>query len=120
PGRHHPHAGRGEPALERDLVVELERPDLHRARDPHAEVERERLLEPAVRDPGVVRPALSGRRGDAQRAGIERGHRALDRAARLKPPPAAPRNDPGVATRPTRISRRTKATSSPPGAFIQI
>ena len=82
-------------AFERNLVVELERPGFDRLGDAQPEVERDGLLDPAVRD-----PAISGLLGDAQFARIQRGQRALDRAARgtvFDRPRAAVRRGDGVA-----------------------
>ena len=79
-GRHHADAGGGQVALDRNLVVELERADLVRGRDAHPEVERDRLLDPSVRHPlaSALRFRLCALFGDAQSALIELRDRALD------------------------------------------
>jgi hypothetical protein len=56
--------------------------------------------------------SISSRRAMASRHSVTAG----TRAQRTYPAPASPRYDPGRATIPIRMSRSTKATSSPPGA----
>src|SRR5262249_52654986 len=75
-GRDDAHAGGGEALLERDLVVELERPERRRLGAAQPEVEQDRLLQPLVHAPRAVLLL-----GDARRAAVERGERELDGGA---------------------------------------
>src|SRR4051812_47048796 len=74
-GRHDTDAVVGEAALQRHLVVVLERPDVGRLEPPHTEVQQHRLLDPRVYAP---RPRTVGL-GDAQLTAVQAVDRGLDR-----------------------------------------